>query len=94
MAAPNANAFAESWIGRVKAECLDHFVCFGLAHLDHIAQTFARFYNEHRPHQGKGNRTLQLASHPPLQEFATALGVVHRRAFLGGLLNHYYRKAA
>ncbi len=94
VAAPNANAFAESWIGRAKAECLNHFVCFGLAHLDHIAQTFVRFYNEHRPHQGKGNRILRLTSHPPLQETASALGVVHRREFLGGLLNHYCREAA
>ena len=92
VAAPNANAFAESWIARVKSECLDHFMCFGQAHLDHIAQTFVRFYNEHRPHQGKGNRTLQLTSPAPPE--GSPLGPVQRIEFLGGLLNHYYRDAA
>jgi putative transposase len=28
--APNANAFAESWIGSFKRECLNHFLCFSL----------------------------------------------------------------
>lgn len=28
--APDANAFAESWIGSFKRECLDHFACFSL----------------------------------------------------------------
>ncbi len=94
VAAPNANAFCESWISRFKAECLDHFICFGLGHLNHIAQSFMRFHNEHRPHQGKGNRTLQFSSPPPPIEVSPAPGVVCKQAFLGGLLNHYYRKAA
>ena len=34
--APDANAFAESWIGRFKHECLNHFLCFGIDHLAHI----------------------------------------------------------
>jgi len=34
--APNANAFVESWIGSFKRECLNHFMCFSLGHLDHI----------------------------------------------------------
>ncbi len=94
VAAPNANAFCESWISRFKAECLDHFICFGLGHLNHIAQTFMRFYNQHRPHQGKGNRTLQLASEPPSQQVTSPRGAVCKHAFLAGLLNHYYREAA
>ncbi|TWT45075.1 hypothetical protein RAS1_14960 [Phycisphaerae bacterium RAS1] len=32
----NANAFHESWIGPLKRECLNHFVCFNLAYRDHI----------------------------------------------------------
>lgn len=31
--APDANAFAESWIGSFKRECLDHFACFSLGTL-------------------------------------------------------------
>ena len=38
-----------------------------------------------RPHQGRGNRPLSIL--PP------GKGKVRRLAFLGGLLNHYYREA-
>ena len=34
--APNANAYAESWIATLKRECLSYFVCFNLRHNDHI----------------------------------------------------------
>jgi hypothetical protein len=42
--APIANCFAESWIGSLKRECLNHFFCFSLGHLDHILTQFARFH--------------------------------------------------
>ena len=96
--APNANAFAEAWIGALKRECLDHFLCFGLGHLDHIVRSYVRFFNEHRPHQGLGNRTLLDAVAQPSEEFmsesAPEVGSVHCQQFLGGLLRHYYRAAA
>jgi putative transposase len=95
--APGANAFAESWIGTLKRECLNHFLCFSLGHLDHITREFVRFYNEHRPHQSLGNRTLPEAARPPARESAAEIcrpGRVRCRQFLGGLLRHYYRAAA
>jgi putative transposase len=93
--APDANAFAESYIGTVKRECLNHFLCFSLGHLDHILTQFARFYNEFRPHQSLGNRTLPnaamgAANVMPLE----CVGRIRCRQFLGGLLRHYYRAAA
>lgn len=36
--APNANAFAESWIATLKRECLNYFACFSLRHADHIVR--------------------------------------------------------
>ena len=96
--APDANAFSETWIGRFKHECLDHFLCFSLGHLDHIGQQYARFYNQHRPHQGLGNRTLPVAATGPPQELdhetAANTDGIRCQCFLGGLLRHYYRDAA
>ncbi len=43
--APDANSFAESWIGSFKRECLNHFLCFGLRHLDHVGQEYVQFHN-------------------------------------------------
>ena len=40
---PIANAYAESWIGTLKRECLNHFLCFSLRHLDFIVQTYVGY---------------------------------------------------
>jgi putative transposase len=96
--APVANCFAESWIGTLKRECLNHFFCFSLSHLNHIVQTYVDYYNRLRPHQGKDNRPLAVSndpirateSPPPTEE----VGHVQRHELLGGLLSHYERKAA
>ena len=88
----------EAWIGGLKRETLDYFLCFSLSHLDHINQSYTRFFNEFRPHQGLGKRTLPAAAAGPPEEFVAdpvpALGGVRCQQFLGGLLRHYYRVAA
>ena len=93
--APNANAFAEAWVGSIKQECLDYFVCFGLKHFDHLVQAYAGFYSTHRPHQGKGNQALRL----PGQALkytgkpVIPLGSIECTETLGGLLKSYRRAA-
>lgn len=89
--APNANAFAEAWVGSIKRECLSYFVCFGLRHLDHIVLTYTDFYNTYRPHQGKGNRPLRVKKHRA--ERTAPIGRIGCRSELGGLLKHYCRAA-
>ncbi len=94
--APNANAYAESWIATLKKECLRWFVCFSLKHMDHIVQTFVGYYNEHRPHQSKGNRVLTFPGEFPLRltgANSPPLGQVVCTKSLGGLLKHYRRAA-
>lgn len=95
--APDANAFIESWIGSFKRETLDHFLSFGLDHLNHIAQEHARFHNTYRPHQGLGNRTIPaaVADAPEILDAPddVSIGTIHCRQFLGGLLRHYSRAA-
>jgi putative transposase len=91
--APVANSFAESWIGSLKRECLNLFLCFSLGQLDHIVQTYATFYNRFRPHQGLGNRPLEVGAGPPEIRGETEPSSIQCQRWLGGLLSHYYRKA-
>ena len=95
--APNANAFVESWVASIKRECLSHFMCFSRSHLDHIVDTYTRFYNEHRPHQSLENRILSFEREEEQsidKPHPAVLGCIGCQLELGGLLKHYYRKAA
>jgi putative transposase len=91
---PNLNAFAERFVQSVKMECLDHFVCFGEDHLRHIVNRFVAFYNRRRPHQGRNNRTLPVAAGDEPDVIPFPSGKVECESELGGLLRHYYHKAA
>lgn len=84
---PNLNAYCEAWIGSVKRECLNYFLCFGLCHLDYLLREYADYYNTVRPHSAMRNRPL--APHTPIRD-----GPITCRSRLGGLLNHYYRASA
>ena len=88
--APDANAFAESFIGTIKRECLDFFVCFSRSQLDYILRTWVRHYNVERPHRGRdiGNNVLQVDFRPVRD------GPIRRRRQLGGIVTSYTRDAA
>jgi putative transposase len=93
--APNANAYAEAWVGSLKRECLNYFLCFGQRHLDFILSEYARFYNRYRPHQGVNNRPLSyVPSSKPNSGRDKDTGPIHCQRFLGGLLRHYHCAAA
>lgn len=88
--APQANAFAERWVGTVRRECLDWLLITGERHLRHVMREYADHYNVARPH-----RALRLL--PPLGRPVQVAGggtVVCRRDRLGGLLHEYARAAA
>jgi putative transposase len=86
---PQANAFAERWVGTVRHECLDWLLITGERHLGHVLREFATHYNTARPH-----RSLRLQSPlgPPPRHAGS--GEVERRDRLGGLLHEYQRAAA
>ena len=91
--APNANAFAERWVGTVRAECLDWLLIVGRGHLEQVLKVYVKHYNRHRPH-----RVLLLQPPNPPGEL-TVLdedrgGAVNRGDLLGGLLHEYHRQAA
>ena len=90
--APTANAFAERWVGTVRAECLDWLLIVGRDHLEQILRAYVRHYNRHRPHRALGLD----APDPPAELIALGQdwsGRVRRRDLLGGLI-HEYRRAA
>jgi putative transposase len=90
--APNANAFAERWIGTVRAECLDWLLISGRKHLDQVLRIYVEHYNVHRPH-----RALGLGAPAPPTDLDAAgeacRGGIQRRDLLGGLLHEYQRAA-
>jgi len=88
--APNANAFAEAFIGTIKRERLNFFVCLSRSQLDYILQTWVRHYNTERPQRGRdiGNNVLQVDFRPARD------GPVCRKSQLGGIITTYTRDAA
>ena len=85
---PNLNAFAERFVGSVRAECLARMVPLGEAHLRATVRAFIDHYHQERPHQGLNNTLIA----PKITSIGE--GPVRCRERLGGLLKFYYREAA
>ncbi len=67
---------------------LDRVVPLGETHLRELVREYVAHYHEERPDQGLSSRLIAAATEP------RGRGALARRQRLGGLLNHYYRKAA
>ncbi len=84
--APNANAYAERWVGTLRRECLDRILIINRRHLEQVLRVYTGHYNRHRPH-----RSLSLQ--PPDQRPAVLVRApaihIHKREVLGGLINEY-----
>jgi len=91
--AANMNAFIERWIQSIKHECLDHFLVFGEDHFNYLVSEYVAHYHTERPHQSLGNKPLTGNEPPATLEFDQDEAIACRER-LGGLLKHYYRKAA
>lgn len=82
---PNMNAYAESWVGTIKRECLNHFVVFGERHLRHLIGEYVSHYNTRRPHSSMDNMPLEYRSYK-------TTGQIKCQSKLGGIIRHYYRE--
>jgi putative transposase len=86
---PRANSLAERYVGTLRRECLDHLLIYGERHLRQILAEYAQHYNDHRPHQSRGQR-------PPLYEPGQAIDMtarIKRRQAVQGLISEYRRAA-
>jgi putative transposase len=96
--APDAIAFAEAWIGALKRECVNYFLCFSLGRLDHIGQELRPVLQHTSPTSGARESDATCCTGGPLEgpaiDDAPEPGSVRWRPFLGGLLRHYHRPAA
>jgi putative transposase len=63
---PVENGYIESFNGRLRDECLNGEIFFGLADAREKLERWRRDYNEHRPHSSLGDRTPE--------EFAVNVG--------------------
>ncbi|MEX0936956.1 MAG: integrase core domain-containing protein [Pirellulales bacterium] len=92
------NAYVERFVQSIKQECLDHFVIFGAQHMDVLCREYLDYYHHERPHQSKDNLPLVQQNQEGLQRGENSgnlpLSQIACRQRLGGLLKHYYRKAA
>lgn len=86
--APRANAFAERWIRRVRAECVDRLLIMGERHLGRVMKEYIAYYNKARPHQGIEQRC------PVPMDSGVREGPVKCRDVLGGIVHDYYCEAA
>jgi putative transposase len=88
--APNANAFAERWVGSVRRECLDRLLIFGRRQLVYVLRVYIRHFNQRRPHRALDLRSPDHSSgaDPPPTATLHRLQVT-RRDLLGGLLHEY-----
>jgi putative transposase len=92
--APDANAYAERWVGSVRRECLDRLLIFGRRQLEHVLHVYIRHFNQQRPHRALDLRPPDCASGTDPSPTATICPLqVRRRDFLGGLI-HEYKAAA
>ena len=90
--APRANAYAERWVRTVRRECLDRILIYNTGHLLAVLGEYLTHYNQHRPHQSRGQRPLGRDALPsPVIDLDARR--VRRRKILGGLVNEYSQAA-
>jgi transposase InsO family protein len=86
--APQANAFAERWVGTIRRDCLDWLLISSRRQLERVLRVYVDHYNTHRPH-----RALGLTPPMPGQRLrpvgSNAPAPLHRHDRLGGLIHEY-----
>jgi len=88
--APQANAYAERWVGTVRREVLDRMLILGCRQLQAVLAEYVDHYNSHRPHRALGQTPPLGPAEPPV---VLTTRRVLRRDRLGGLIHEYAQVA-
>jgi putative transposase len=86
---PNLNGHLERFWRSLREECLGRMIFFGENMLRSAIHDYLGHFHRERNHQGLGNRIIEAG-----EEVGRAVGEVHCRECLGGILRYYYRQAA
>ena len=89
---PQANAYAERFVGSVRQECLDHMIPRHEEHLRRVlAEYIGSYYHSARPHQGL-QQQIPAEVHNPVEH--PEVGPIKTREVMNGLYHVYHRDAA
>jgi putative transposase len=84
--APNANAYAERWVGTLRRECLDRILIVSRRQLEHVLRVYTAHYNRHRPHRSLSLRPPDESAASPVRGTTRH---IRKHELLGGLINEY-----
>jgi transposase InsO family protein len=82
---PNCNPYAERFVRSVREERLDRILVYDRGHAETVLRSYARHFNSHRPHQGRG----QLAPFDDPNVIPLPIARIERRTAVAGLINEY-----
>lgn len=85
---PYLNGYAERFVQSIKSECLDRLIFVGESSLRRAVKEYMTHYHAERPHQSLGNQLIDFPAERARE------GPIEVRERLGGVLKHYYRRAA
>ena len=86
---PRANRFVERRGPSIREERTDQVLIHGERHARTVLTEYARHFNDHRPHQGRG----QLPPHRDPDVVVPIDGALRHRRRLGGNINEYHQTA-
>jgi hypothetical protein len=84
---PDGNPHAERFIRSAREECTDRILLLSRGHAEKVLRDYARHFNDHRPHQGRG----QLAPNDDPTVISLPAGRIERRTAVAGLISEYRR---